>query len=82
MRAEECMRFVMTPWRDMTVANKYRFRFSHSSGLTSVFADSEGSVLRKVCAVGSDNPENASWIDSVELRILRKLILGRLPVKS
>jgi hypothetical protein len=57
------MRWVITPCRDITVANKSRWRCSQSIGITSVFAVNDGSVFTRESATGIGNEEKASFME-------------------
>jgi hypothetical protein len=58
LRRVESIMFVITPCSDITVANSNRLRFSHKTGIISVFASIEGLALTKDWAISSGNDEN------------------------
>ena len=70
LRGVENMMFEITPWSDMTVANRNLCKFSHNTGIMSSLALREGSLFSKFCAILAGNEENARWIEDVRARIL------------
>ena len=62
---------VITPWRDIIVANRRRWRVSHRTGRISSFADMEGLVESNCTARCSGNAAKDSCIARLKARILQ-----------